>query len=64
MQAARECCSPGSAGADAESGSSAGQDNAPVPLSRYDAVVGSDNQTPEILGRGFLAVVSIDPVTG
>jgi environmental stress-induced protein Ves len=56
--------SPGSAGADAESGSSAGQDNAPVPLSRYDAVVGSDNQTPEILGRGFLAVVSIDPVTG
>jgi environmental stress-induced protein Ves len=53
---------PGSAGADAESGG--GQDSAPVPLSRYDAVVGSDSQTPEILGRGFLAVVSIDPVTG
>ncbi|MET3812047.1 HutD family protein [Arthrobacter sp. UYEF3] len=32
------------------------------PLGRYDAVVGSDTGTPEILGRGFLAVVSIDPV--
>ena len=31
-------------------------------LERYDAVVGSDVDTPEILGRGFLAVVSIDPV--
>lgn len=31
-------------------------------LGRYDAVVGSDTATPEILGRGFLAVVSIDPV--
>jgi environmental stress-induced protein Ves len=40
----------------------AGGDSAPVPLGRYDAVVGSDNATPEILGRGFLAVVSIDPV--
>lgn len=36
----------------------------PEPLNRYDAVVGSDTQTPEILGRGFLAVVSIDPVAG
>ncbi|MCO4236776.1 HutD/Ves family protein [Pseudarthrobacter raffinosi] len=41
---------------------------APVPgepeaLNRYDAVVGSDTGTPEILGRGFLAVVSIDRVT-
>ncbi|WP_346959412.1 HutD family protein [uncultured Arthrobacter sp.] len=35
---------------------------APQPLGRYDAVVGSDTGTPEILGRGFLAVVSIDPV--
>ncbi|MFE5835429.1 HutD family protein [Arthrobacter sp. NPDC056493] len=43
---------------------SPGQDSAPVPLGRYDAVVGSDTQTPEILGRGFLAVVSLDPVTG
>jgi uncharacterized protein len=43
---------------------SVGQDSAPVPLGRYDAVVGSDSQTPEILGRGFLAVVSVDPVTG
>lgn len=36
-------------------------DPAPQPLGRYDAVVGSDSDTPEILGRGFLAVVSIDP---
>jgi uncharacterized protein len=36
----------------------------PEALNRYDAVVGSDTQTPEILGRGFLAVVSIDPVAG
>jgi hypothetical protein len=36
----------------------------PQALNRYDAVVGSDTQTPEILGRGFLAVVSIDPVAG
>ncbi|QNE15980.1 HutD family protein [Pseudarthrobacter sp. NBSH8] len=35
----------------------------PEALNRYDAVVGSDNRTPEILGRGFLAVVSIDRVT-
>lgn len=35
----------------------------PEALSRYDAVVGSDTGTPEILGRGFLAVVSIDRVT-
>jgi uncharacterized protein len=27
-------------------------------------VVGSDTDSPEILGRGFLAVVSIDQVTG
>lgn len=33
-----------------------------VGLNRYDAVVGSDTAPPEILGRGFLAVVSIDPV--
>jgi hypothetical protein len=35
-----------------------------VALDRYDAVVGSDSGSPEILGRGFLAVVSIDEVTG
>ena len=35
---------------------------APTTLARYDAVVGSDTDTPEILGRGFLAVVSIDRV--
>ncbi|MDJ0353634.1 HutD family protein [Pseudarthrobacter sp. PH31-O2] len=36
----------------------------PQALDRYDAVVGSDTASPEILGRGFLAVVSIDAVTG
>ncbi len=45
--------SPGTAGGSA----------APVELDRYDAVVGSDTATPEILGRGFLAVVSIDRVS-
>ena len=35
----------------------------PEALNRYDAVVGSDIRSPEILGRGFLAVVSIDRVT-
>lgn len=34
----------------------------PTTLARYDAVVGSDTETPEILGRGFLAIVSIDRV--
>jgi hypothetical protein len=34
----------------------------PVELTRYDAVVGSDTRSPEILGRGFLAVISIDRV--
>ncbi|GGH96850.1 HutD family protein [Arthrobacter liuii] len=33
----------------------------PLELGRYDAVVGSDTNSPEVLGRGFLAVVSIDP---
>lgn len=68
--------SPGTAGdaAAAESGAAgSGEGDAPeaVPdsakpetLGRYDAVVGSDSRTPEILGRGFLAVVSIDRVTG
>lgn len=39
-------------------------DNGAEALNRYDAVAGSDAETPEILGRGFLAVVSIDPVEG
>jgi environmental stress-induced protein Ves len=38
--------------------------NGPEPLARYDTVVGSDIATPDVLGRGFLAVVSIDPVDG
>ncbi|WP_442544570.1 HutD/Ves family protein [Arthrobacter sp. KN11-1C] len=33
-----------------------------IELGRYDAVVGSDTRSPEILGRGFLAVISIDRV--
>ena len=36
----------------------------PEALNRYDAVVGSETRSPEILGRGFLAVVSIDRVAG
>ena len=40
----------------------AGTPAEPTTLARYDAVVGSDTDTPEILGRGFLAVVSIDRV--
>lgn len=47
--------SPGSAGSQPEEAPGSA-------LNRYDAVVGSDTATPEILGRGFLAVVSIDPV--
>lgn len=42
--------------------SDTGPDGGEEPLGRYDAVVGSDVETPEILGRGFLAVVSIDRV--
>ncbi|UXM91153.1 HutD family protein [Paenarthrobacter sp. JL.01a] len=34
----------------------------PVELSRYDTVVGSDTRSPEISGRGFVAVISIDHV--
>lgn len=34
----------------------------PVALDRYDAVVGSEAGTPEITGRGFVAIISIDPV--
>ena len=43
-------------------GSPGAQAAEPTMLARYDAVVGSDTDTPEILGRGFLAVVSIDRV--
>ncbi|MET1086708.1 MAG: HutD family protein [Arthrobacter sp.] len=42
--------------------SAADAQNEPQPLARYDTVVGSDTDTPDVLGRGFLAVVSIDPV--
>lgn len=61
--------SPGTAGS--EPGAAAGDGTAapvaaagvePVTLERYDAVVGSDTAPPEVSGRGFLAVVSIDRV--
>ncbi|MET3349447.1 UNVERIFIED_ORG: environmental stress-induced protein Ves [Arthrobacter sp. UYEF1] len=35
----------------------------PEALNRYDTVVGSDTRAPEVLGRGFLAVVSVAPVS-
>lgn len=63
--------SPGAAGDSGTGGSgttdtpeAARTPGEPQTLGRYDAVVGSDSRTPEILGRGFLAVVSIDRVTG
>jgi environmental stress-induced protein Ves len=50
--------------ANAEAGAGEGAEAvADEAANRYDAVVGSDTGTPEILGRGFLAVVSIDRVT-
>lgn len=39
-----------------------GETREPEALGRYDTVVGSDSGTPEVLGRGFLAVVSIGAV--
>jgi environmental stress-induced protein Ves len=64
--------SPGAApDADGGPGTDAGTDAAeaapatePEALSRYDAVVGSDVRSPEILGRGYLAVVSVDRTAG
>lgn len=49
--------------AEADGDEAAAAPTEPEALNRYDAVVGSDNRTPEILGRGFLAVVSIDRAT-
>ncbi|MBT2593871.1 HutD family protein [Arthrobacter sp. ISL-72] len=60
--------SPGTAGTAAPASDSNGTSEPaqapgePETLGRYDAVVGSDSRTPEVLGRGFLAVVSIDRV--
>ena len=63
--------SPGTAAeadgaAEPDGGTEAAAEAAPVAepeaLGRFDAVVGSDTRSPEILGRGFLAVVSIDRV--
>lgn len=50
------------AGVDAgsEDGLTTASADARAELGRYDAVIGSDSATPEILGRGFLAVVSVD----
>lgn len=52
----------GEQAAGATAGTPGTQTAEPTTLNRYDAVVGSDTDTPEILGRGFLAVVSIDRV--
>ncbi len=52
--------SPGTAGGPAPAAAGAPEPER-VELNRYDAVVGADIATPEIVGRGFLAVVSIDP---
>ncbi|MDI3212201.1 HutD family protein [Arthrobacter sp. AL12] len=52
----------GEPAAGAATGSPGAHAAEPTTLARYDAVVGSDTDTPEILGRGFLAVVSIDRV--
>ncbi len=52
------------AGAEAADGEAAAPPAEPEALNRYDAVVGSDTRSPEVLGRGFLAVVSIDRVAG
>jgi environmental stress-induced protein Ves len=54
--------SPGGAVTSDTASAATGTDGGAEPLGRYDAVVGSDAETPEILGRGFLAVVSIDRV--
>ena len=55
---------PGADSAETGDGETAAAPTAgePVELARYDAVVGSDTRSPEILGRGFLAVISIDRV--
>jgi environmental stress-induced protein Ves len=34
----------------------------PVELGRYDAVVGSNIRSPEITGRGIVAIISVDPL--
>lgn len=47
---------------ESDGGASATSSGEPVELSRYDAVVGSDTRSPEISGRGFVAVISIDHV--
>ncbi|WP_284983120.1 HutD family protein [Arthrobacter sp. efr-133-TYG-118] len=47
---------------DGSDGETAAPTAEPVELARYDAVVGSDTRSPEILGRGFIAVISIDRV--
>jgi len=57
--------SPGAAAEDeADDATEAAPATEPEELNRYDAVVGSDARSPEILGRGFLAVVSVDRVAG
>ncbi|WP_416429573.1 HutD family protein [Paenarthrobacter nicotinovorans] len=47
---------------ESDGGAPATSPGEPVELARYDAVVGSDTRSPEISGRGFIAVISIDHV--
>lgn len=57
----RASVSPGAEPAETDDGEAAAvAPGEPAELARYDAVVGSDARSPEILGRGFLAVISID----
>lgn len=49
-------------GEESDGASPAPTETEPVELNRYDAVVGSDTRSPEISGRGFVAVISIDKV--
>lgn len=46
----------------AEGSGADGSSREPVELGRYDTVVGSDDPSPALLGRGFVAIVSLDPV--
>ncbi|MCU1522216.1 MAG: hypothetical protein JWN19_2601 [Arthrobacter sp.] len=66
---AAEAANAAGSGVAASADDGAGGEAAAAPaeteaLNRYDAVVGSDTRSPEVLGRGFLAVVSIDRVEG
>ncbi|MGY4541007.1 hypothetical protein ACVWY0_000915 [Arthrobacter sp. UYNi723] len=63
LSVSAEAAGAAAAAAEADADETAPSPTEPEALNRYDAVVGSDTGTPEILGRGFLAVVSIDRAT-